>query len=139
MEINKCLQYSQNFCRKKLCGQSFKGQDLSGADFSQADIRGANFSQANLQQANFSQCRAGLTPQQTILLILFSWLLSGIARLLLGLTIYVSLIALILPSLLMQSMSDYVPGVEWAVRLTPVLFGIWVFFSLCLEPISVGM
>ncbi|MHC5750693.1 MAG: pentapeptide repeat-containing protein [Nostoc sp.] len=69
-----------DFSGQNLRGRNFKGrQDLAGANFSYADIRGANFTNANLTGANFSHAKAGLQLHWAILLVLVSWLLSGLS------------------------------------------------------------
>ncbi|MEO1765296.1 MAG: pentapeptide repeat-containing protein, partial [Cyanobacteria bacterium J06629_18] len=64
---------------QNLRGRSFKGQNLEGANFSYADIRGVNFAGANLKGANFTGAKAGLQKRWVFLLLLLSWLLSGIS------------------------------------------------------------
>lgn len=128
----------RNFCGTDLRSQSFKGQDLSGADFSQSDIRGTDFSHANLQTANFSHCRAGLTPRQTILLTLLSWLVTAIAGIILGISIYIAL-TIFIPVSLVRQLPDYEPGGEWIGWLTLILFGIFEFVSLRLGPTPYGL
>ncbi|NJM20586.1 MAG: pentapeptide repeat-containing protein [Richelia sp. SM1_7_0] len=68
-----------DYSGQNLRGRSFKGQNLAGADFSHADIRGTNFTGANLRGANFTGAKAGLQKRWALLLVLLSWLLSGIS------------------------------------------------------------
>ncbi len=68
-----------DYSKQNLRGRSFKGQNLAGADFSYADIRSTNFTGANLQGANFTGAKAGLQKRWALLLVLLSWLLSGIS------------------------------------------------------------
>ncbi|NJN09626.1 MAG: hypothetical protein HC815_17215 [Richelia sp. RM1_1_1] len=68
-----------DYSGQNLCGRSFKGQNLEGANFSYADIRGTNFTDANLRKANFTGVKAGLHKRWALLLVLLSWLLSGIS------------------------------------------------------------
>ena len=80
--LRKYAAGERNFQGVNLRGQSFKGQNLSGADFREADIRSTNFTGANLREANFSGARCGLKRRWAILLMMLSWLLAGIAGLL---------------------------------------------------------
>lgn len=128
----------RNFCGTDLRGQSFKGQNLLGVDFSQSDIRGTDFSYANLQTANFSHCRAGLAPRQTSLLTLLSWLVTAIAGIILGITIYIAL-TIFIPVSLVRQLPDYEPGGEWIGWLTLILFGFFEFVSLRLGPTPYGL
>ncbi|WP_293089168.1 pentapeptide repeat-containing protein [Moorena sp. SIO3H5] len=86
MEANEVLIRYKNgerdFRRVNLRGQSFQGQDLSGADFSEADIRGANFKNANLTGTNFCQAKAGLQKLWVTVLMLVSWIVSGLSGIL---------------------------------------------------------
>ncbi|MEM1395213.1 MAG: pentapeptide repeat-containing protein [Cyanobacteria bacterium P01_H01_bin.150] len=68
-----------DYSGQNLRGRSFKGQNLEGANFSYADIRGTNFTEANLKGANFTGAKAGLQKRWVFLLLLLSWLLSGIS------------------------------------------------------------
>ena len=68
-----------DYSGQNLRGRSFKGQNLEGADFSYADIRSTNFTDANLRGANFTGAKAGLQKRWALLLVVFSWLLSGIS------------------------------------------------------------
>ncbi|MBC1279265.1 pentapeptide repeat-containing protein [Nostoc sp. UCD121] len=74
----------QDFSRQNLRGRSFKGQDLTGANFSYADIRGTDFTGANLRGANFSCTEGGLQRRWATVLVLISWVLSGISGLFSG-------------------------------------------------------
>jgi hypothetical protein len=81
----------RNFHKKELRGVSFKGKNLSGADFTGANLNeadftntilnGTKFDNAYLINANFSQAQCGLPKGSAILLILSSWLLSGLSGL----------------------------------------------------------
>ncbi|WP_017318590.1 pentapeptide repeat-containing protein [Mastigocladopsis repens] len=75
---------TQNYCRARLRGKSFKGQDLTGADFSYCDIRGADFTDAILRRANFSHAKAGLQRRWAFALVIFALLLSAVSGLLSG-------------------------------------------------------
>ncbi|NEQ58984.1 MAG: pentapeptide repeat-containing protein [Moorea sp. SIO4A1] len=83
MEAKKVLEMyaagERNFCCKNLRGQSFQEEDLSGADFSEADIRGANFKKANLTGTKFCKAKAGLQRRLVIVLLLLSWIISGLS------------------------------------------------------------
>mgnify|MGYP001797099185 FL=1 len=68
-----------DYSGQNLRGRSFKGQNLAGADFRHADIRSTNFTGANLKGANFTGAKAGLQKRWALLLVLLSWLLSGIS------------------------------------------------------------
>ena len=68
-----------DYSGQNLRGRSFKGQNLAGVDFSHADIRGTNFTRANLTGANFTGAKAGLQKRWALLLVVLSWLLSGIS------------------------------------------------------------
>ncbi len=72
-----------DYSGQNLRGRSFKGQNLEGANFSHADIRSTNFTGANLRGANFTGAKAGLQKRWVLLLVLLSWLMSGISNCLL--------------------------------------------------------
>ncbi|ELS03476.1 putative low-complexity protein [Xenococcus sp. PCC 7305] len=74
-----------DFTGTNLSGADFTGANLSGADFSGAEIRSTNFTGANLLGADFSGAKTGLQFQQTIKLVIISWLLSGLSGLISGL------------------------------------------------------
>ena len=112
MEANEVLTRYKNgerdFRRVNLRGQSFQGQDLSGADLSEADIRGANFNSAILTGTNFCDAKAGLQKRWVTVLLLVSWIvsgLSGIASLLGG-----EVVALIFDSNDQSLLNDQVSG-----------------------------
>ncbi|NEP54673.1 MAG: pentapeptide repeat-containing protein, partial [Moorea sp. SIO3C2] len=77
--LTKYAKGERHFCRENLRGQSFQGQDLSEADFSEADIRGANFKNAILTGTKFCKAKAGLQKRWTIVLLLVSWIVSGLS------------------------------------------------------------
>ncbi|MEH2248418.1 pentapeptide repeat-containing protein [Nostoc sp.] len=82
---------TEDFSGQNLRGHNFKGRkDLADANFSYADIRGANFTNANLTGANFSHAKAGLQRRWAILLVIVSWLLSGLSGLLWALNGFVA-------------------------------------------------
>lgn len=81
----------RNFSGKELQGVSFKGKNLSGAnftganlneaDFTNAIVNGTKFDNAHLTSANFSHAQCGLPRSSAIVLILSSWLFSGLSGL----------------------------------------------------------
>jgi len=77
--LRRYAQGERDFQYVNIKGQSFKGQNLSGADFSNADIRGTNFTSANLQGANFRGAKAGLQKPWASIILIISWLLSGLS------------------------------------------------------------
>ncbi|AOW99762.1 hypothetical protein BJP34_10110 [Moorena producens PAL-8-15-08-1] len=77
--IRKYSQGERDFRRKNLRDQSFQWRNLSGADFSDADIRGANFKNSILTGTKFRQAKAGLQKPWTIVLLLVSWIASGLS------------------------------------------------------------
>ncbi|NEO13650.1 MULTISPECIES: pentapeptide repeat-containing protein [unclassified Moorena] len=83
MKANEVLEKyaagERDFRRENLRGQSFQGQDLSGADFSEADIRGASFKNAILRDTRFCKAKAGLQKRWVIVLLLLSWITSGVS------------------------------------------------------------
>jgi hypothetical protein len=79
-----------DYSNKNLQGQSFKGQNLQNAKFCEADIRGVDFSFANLENADFSKAKTGLRTRYTVLVFIFSLvvsLFSGYIAMLSGITI----------------------------------------------------
>jgi Pentapeptide repeats (8 copies) len=103
-----------NFSGANLRGVNFEGLDLSGANFSYADIRGANFTKAILKGANFSHAKAGLQRRWTILLVIFSLILSvvsGFSSFILGLfTAY-----FFLPETIKEN--TIIPGIVYLIRM----------------------
>ncbi|NES85444.1 MAG: pentapeptide repeat-containing protein, partial [Moorea sp. SIO2B7] len=93
MKANEVLRRyaagERDFRRVNLRGQSFRGKDLSGADFSEADfseadfseadIRGTSFNKANLTGTKFCKAKAGLQKRWAIVLLLVSWITSGLS------------------------------------------------------------
>ncbi len=82
MKASEILQEYANgrrdFRNLSLRGKSFRGQNLSGADFSGCDLRGTNFRGAILKGTLFRQAKAGLRKRWVLILVLISWLISGI-------------------------------------------------------------
>lgn len=74
-----------NYCGQNLQGRSFKGETLEGANFSKADIKGADFTDAKLTHTNFSNAQAGVQKYWTVILVIASWMISGISVILSGL------------------------------------------------------
>lgn len=74
-----------NYCGQNLQGRSFKGETLEGANFSKADIKGADFTDANLTHTNFSNVQAGVQKHWKVILVIASWLISGISVIFSGL------------------------------------------------------
>ena len=72
----------RDFSGANLRGASFKGKDISGANFSETDIRGANFTHANLTGTNFRGAKAGIQRRWAIILVISSWILSGLSGIL---------------------------------------------------------
>ncbi|NEO74963.1 pentapeptide repeat-containing protein [Moorena sp. SIO4G3] len=77
--LEKYAAGERDFRRANLRGQSFQGQDLSGADFSEADIIGTNFKNAILRDTRFCKAKAGLQKRWVIVLLLLSWITSGVS------------------------------------------------------------
>ncbi|NEO16269.1 MULTISPECIES: pentapeptide repeat-containing protein [unclassified Moorena] len=77
--LRKYAAGERDFRKENLRGQSLQGQDLSGADFSEADIRGANFKNAILTGTKFCNAVAGLQKRWVFLLLLVSWITSGVS------------------------------------------------------------
>lgn len=74
-----------NYCGQDLQGRSFKGETLEGANFSEANIKGADFTDANLTHTNFSNVQAGVQEHWKVILVIASWLISGISVIFSGL------------------------------------------------------
>ncbi|NEO95159.1 MAG: hypothetical protein F6K56_35185, partial [Moorea sp. SIO3G5] len=122
MKANEVLTKYKNgerdFRRLNLKGQSFQGKDLSGADFSEADIRGANFKNTNLSGTNFCKTKAGLQKRWVFVLLLVSWITSGLSGL-------VCLFAGVLVGLIVESNDVAEQVVGWiALVVIIVLFAV---------------
>jgi len=86
MKANEVLERyksgERDFRRLNLRSQSFQGANLAGADFSECDLRGTNFTNAILNNTKFCGVQAGLPRRFAILLVLATWIVSGIAGML---------------------------------------------------------
>ncbi|MEM9215822.1 MAG: pentapeptide repeat-containing protein [Cyanobacteria bacterium P01_F01_bin.150] len=69
----------RDFRGQNLRGQDFRGENLSGVDFREADIRSTNFTNANLRGTNFANANAGLQQRYMVVLLVGSFLLSGVS------------------------------------------------------------
>ena len=81
---------AKEYSNKNLQNASFKNEALSNASFVDSDLRGADFTGANLTGANFTQSRTGITPLNTIIILLVALmvsLLSGYVAALTGQTV----------------------------------------------------
>ena len=81
---------AKEYSNKNLQKASFKNEDLSNANFADSDLRGADFTNANLTGANFTHSRTGITPLNTIIILLAALmvsLLSGYVAALTGQTV----------------------------------------------------
>lgn len=81
---------AKEYSNKNLQKASFRNEDLSNASFVDSDLRGVDFSGANLTGANFTQSRTGITPLNTIMILLIALmvsLLSGYIAALTGQTV----------------------------------------------------
>src|SRR6187431_547756 len=81
---------TKEYSNKNLQKASFKNQDLSNTSFVDSDLRGADFTNANLIGANFTHSRTGITPLNTIIILIVALmvsLLSGYVAALTGQTV----------------------------------------------------
>jgi uncharacterized protein YjbI with pentapeptide repeats len=77
----------RDFRAATLSGCCFRGANLSGSDFSGADLRSTNFRDALLERTNFSGAIGGLQRRWSVVHLIISLLLTGVAGLLIGLLV----------------------------------------------------
>ncbi|NES85784.1 MAG: pentapeptide repeat-containing protein [Moorea sp. SIO2B7] len=132
MKANEVLRRyaagERDFRRVNLRGQSFQGKDLSEADFSEADIRGVNFKNATLRGTQFCKAKAGLQKRWAIVLLLVSWIVSGLSGI-------ASLLGGVAVASLFNSSAVRQPAYDWIVLVVIIV----LFAVILCEGITVAV